>query len=166
MAHIYIPTDVFLVKGKELRYVFDVFLSFAKEDKENTERLIKDPLESRGYHVCWHHDDFMPGRTILENINDNIQNSRKILFVLSEDFFKSSYCMDELDASIRKLKKTKTRCVIPILLRECEKMLPTDIKDLTYFDARSVSKEELIKTICDILGECVLSHASTAVCYS
>ena len=118
-----------------------------------TERLIKEPLETRGYQVCWHHEDFMPGKTILENIEDNIRDSRKVLFMLSEDFFKSSYCMRELDTSIRKLKKTKTRCVVPILLRECEKLLPTDIKDLTYLDARSMNEKELIKITCDILGE-------------
>ena len=150
---LYTPTDVYLIKGVEKKYVFDVFLSFADEDKEATERLIKEPLETRGYEICWHHDDFMPGKNISENIDDNIRDSRKVLFVLSEDFFKSLHCVRELDTSIRKLKKTKTRCVVPILLRDCERLLPTDIKDLTYLDARSINEEKLITTTCVILGE-------------
>lgn len=147
--------DEHMVGNRRVAYSFDVFLSFSEQDREDTITLLKDPLEERRYTVCWHHEAFLPGRLIMQNIEEGIQDSRKTVLVLSENFFKSQYCKWELDVSFRKLKKTKTHCVVPILLKDCKK-LPTDVKDLTYLDARSNTSAPndnvLISKVCRILG--------------
>ncbi|XP_068616516.1 toll-like receptor 18 isoform X3 [Brachionichthys hirsutus] len=48
------------------------------------------------YRLCIHERDFMPGRWIIDNIIDNIENSRKVIFVLSRHFVNSEWCNYEL----------------------------------------------------------------------
>ena len=76
------------------------------------------PLESHqpAYSICWHHVDFLAGRTILDNINEAVDKSRKIIFVFSKDFSKSEYCMAELARALDRLQHTQTSCIIPIVL--------------------------------------------------
>ncbi|CAB1429670.1 unnamed protein product [Pleuronectes platessa] len=48
------------------------------------------------YRLCIHERDFMPGRWIIDNIIENIENSRKSIFVLSRHFVNSDWCNYEL----------------------------------------------------------------------
>ncbi|KAG8432046.1 hypothetical protein GDO86_019513 [Hymenochirus boettgeri] len=48
------------------------------------------------YKVCIHERDFLPGKWIIENIIENIENSHKIIFVLSRSFINSEWCNYEL----------------------------------------------------------------------
>ena len=69
---------------------YDVFLSFADEDLPFVETHIYHQLEESGFQVCWHHRDFLPGYSIIENIKNSIDRSRRVLFVLSEHFHRYS----------------------------------------------------------------------------
>ena len=40
-------------------------------------------LEERGFKICWHQRDFMPGTNIAENIADATENSRRMIFAIS-----------------------------------------------------------------------------------
>ncbi|XP_039973696.1 toll-like receptor 18 isoform X2 [Xiphias gladius] len=48
------------------------------------------------YRLCIHERDFMPGRWIIDNIIENIESSRKVIFVLSQNFVNSEWCNYEL----------------------------------------------------------------------
>ena len=80
------------MNGKRVAFEYDVFLSFAEEDKKDVEDGLRHPLEKKGYHVCWHHTDFLAGRQITDNIEGNITASRKTVVVLSSDFYNSPHC--------------------------------------------------------------------------
>ena len=99
---------------------WDVFLSYHTEAEEFVLTHVKIPLESQqpAYKICWHHVDFLAGRTILDNINEAVEKSRKIVFVFSKDFSKSEYCMAELARALDRLQHTQTSCIVPIVLDE------------------------------------------------
>ena len=40
-------------------------------------------LEKHGFKICWHQNDFRPGTNIAENIADAIENSRRMIFIIS-----------------------------------------------------------------------------------
>ena len=40
-------------------------------------------LEERGFKICWHQRDFVPGTNIAENIADAIEHSRRMIIILS-----------------------------------------------------------------------------------
>ncbi|XP_016518875.1 toll-like receptor 18 isoform X2 [Poecilia formosa] len=48
------------------------------------------------YRLCIHERDFMPGKWIIDNIIENIESSRKVIFVLSRHFVNSEWCNYEL----------------------------------------------------------------------
>ncbi|XP_053134663.1 toll-like receptor 2 [Hemicordylus capensis] len=79
-------------------FAYDAFISYSSSDAEWVRRELLQRLEvaSPAYRVCIHERDFTPGRWIIDNIIDNIENSRKIIFVLSHSFVDSEWCNYEL----------------------------------------------------------------------
>ena len=62
----------------------EVFASFySQPDEHLAETEIINYLEERGYKICWHQRDFMPGTNIAENIADATEHSRRMIFILS-----------------------------------------------------------------------------------
>ncbi|OCT69484.1 toll-like receptor 2 [Xenopus laevis] len=82
--------------GKE--YLYHAFVSYCHSDADWVRGELLYRLESCSppYRVCIHERDFLPGRWIIDNIIDNIENSRKTIFVLSHNFVNSEWCNYEL----------------------------------------------------------------------
>ncbi|XP_034005311.1 toll-like receptor 6 [Trematomus bernacchii] len=78
---------------------YHVFISYSSTDCQWTHCLI-DQLEACGLQVCYHERDFTPGRTVLENMSDCIQESQKVLLVLSPEFVRSRWCLLEANMSL------------------------------------------------------------------
>ena len=115
-------------------FVWDVFISYHREVEDFAYQHVKLPLERHcpKYSVCWHHDDFLAGRTILENIYDAVDKSRKIVFIFSCSFSESKHCMAELFRTLDRLQTSRTRCLVPIVLDEAK--VPEQLKDrVTYW---------------------------------
>ncbi|XP_007436639.1 toll-like receptor 2 [Python bivittatus] len=79
-------------------FVYHAFISYSCSDAEWVRRELLQRLEASTppYRVCIHERDFTPGRWIIDNIIENIENSRKIIFVLSRSFVDSDWCNYEL----------------------------------------------------------------------
>lgn len=66
--------------------------------------------------VCNHEEDFIPGRSILQNITASIRESIKVVLVLSEDFIKSRWCTYEAECTLcLKLDMKESKTIIPLL---------------------------------------------------
>lgn len=107
-------------------------------------------MESAQYKVCWHHDDFIVGKPITDNINGAVDNSRKVVVVLSKNFTSSDHCMMELDRTLHRLQTTRTRCIIPIVTdADCE--VPLELRSkVTYWpiiEGFTDIYQQLIETI-------------------
>ena len=70
----------------------------------------------RQFRLCLHQKDFVPGKTIVDNIVDCIEASRHTIIVLSPRFMKSHWAMEELRQAYRQSLVEKTRHLIVILL--------------------------------------------------
>ncbi|XP_032255524.1 uncharacterized protein LOC116629333 [Phoca vitulina] len=112
---------------------FHLFVSYSSMDAMWTRGLISRlEADLPGLRICLHERDFTPGRNVLENMAECIQQSQKVLLVLSQDFVQSRWCLLEADLSLfgycleRKL-------VIPVLLRPCR--IPLHLSHLTYLEA-------------------------------
>ncbi|XP_054846598.1 toll-like receptor 2 [Eublepharis macularius] len=79
-------------------FTYHAFISYSCSDAEWVRRELLQRLEASTppYRVCIHERDFTPGRWIIDNIIENIENSRKIIFVLSRHFVDSEWCNYEL----------------------------------------------------------------------
>ncbi|OCT66619.1 toll-like receptor 2 [Xenopus laevis] len=77
---------------------YHAFISYSHSDADWVRAELLYRLEncSPPYRICIHERDFLPGKWIIDNIIENIENSRKIIFVLSHNFVNSEWCNYEL----------------------------------------------------------------------
>ncbi|XP_030639072.1 toll-like receptor 18 [Chanos chanos] len=84
--------------GPSVHYAFHAFISYSHADADWVRDHLLTCLENARppYRLCIHERDFMPGKWIIDNIIENIENSRKVIFVLSRHFVDSEWCNYEL----------------------------------------------------------------------
>ncbi|XP_068579437.1 uncharacterized protein [Cebidichthys violaceus] len=125
---------------------YHVFISYSSTDYQWTHSLINQ-LESCGLQVCYHERDFTPGRTVLENMSDCIQESQKVLLVLSQEFVRSRWCLLEANISLFR-DCLQRKPIVPVLL-EPGVSVPLHLCHLTYLEANDPDfKNKLLKVLC------------------
>ncbi|XP_034390441.1 toll-like receptor 2 [Cyclopterus lumpus] len=125
---------------------YHVFISYSSTDYQWTHSLIGQ-LESCGLQVCYHERDFTPGRTVLENMSDCIQESQKVLLVLSQEFVRSRWCLLEANMSLFR-DCLERKPIVPVLL-EPGVSVPLHLCHLTYLEANDPDfKDKLLKVLC------------------
>ncbi|XP_048776451.1 toll-like receptor 2 type-2 [Ostrea edulis] len=110
---------------------FDAFVSYNNDDQEWVCNTFDDNKHERLAHLkfCMHHKDFVPGKTIFENIIRCVENSRHTVIVLSRNFLDSHFCMWEFQEAFQQSIVERKRHLIIILLEDIpDKDLPNDLK--------------------------------------
>ncbi|XP_073465437.1 LOW QUALITY PROTEIN: toll-like receptor 2 [Aquarana catesbeiana] len=79
-------------------YDYHAFISYSCFDADWVRGVLLPQLENSNpaYKVCIHERDFQPGKWIIDNIIENIEQSRKVIFILSHNFINSEWCNYEL----------------------------------------------------------------------
>lgn len=125
---------------------YHVFISYSSTDYQWTHSLIHQ-LESCGLQVCYHERDFTPGRTVLENMSECIQESQKVLLVLSPEFVRSRWCLLEANMSLFR-DCLERKPIIPVLL-DPGVSVPLHLCHLTYLEASDPDfMNKLLKVLC------------------
>ncbi|XP_032850936.2 uncharacterized protein LOC116962106 [Tyto alba] len=124
-----------------------IFVSYSNINSEWVRSLIQS-LEAMipNLKACYHERDFIPGKTIIENMVEAIQGSQKIVLVLSPDFIQSRWCLLEANLSVFQ-DCLGRKPVIPIMLVPC--FVPLQLNHLTYIDTSDIHfLDKVIKVIC------------------
>ncbi len=85
-------------KRQTRNYPYDAFISNCESEKEWVKRLVKN-LEKRNVKLVTAMN-FIAGRDIVENINNALKMSRKVVFVISNNFLKSPWCLKEFSMAL------------------------------------------------------------------
>ncbi|MBN3316379.1 TLR1 protein, partial [Atractosteus spatula] len=132
-----LPASVGRLQAPSLRGSerFHVFISYSSADSQWVHEFIA-ALESSpcGLELCYHDRDFVPGQAVLENMSICIQDSQKVLLVLSPDFLNSRWCLLETNMSLLK-DCLEHKPVVPVLLQP-GLTVPLHLCHLTYLEAR------------------------------
>lgn len=75
---------------------FHAFVSYSEHDSTWVKNELLPNLEKGDIRVCLHERNFIPGKSIVENIIHFIEKSYKSIFVLSPHFIQSEWCHYEL----------------------------------------------------------------------
>ena len=76
---------------------YDVFVSYAEENIDWVQLELLPVLEGEwGLRLCIHQRDFRPGKHIVDNISDCVDESDRVLMVFSPHFASSEWCQFEL----------------------------------------------------------------------
>ncbi|KAF7660186.1 hypothetical protein LDENG_00287580 [Lucifuga dentata] len=103
--------------GESEIFTYHAFISYSHYDADWVKDQLLPCLENNrnSYRLCIHERDFMPGKWIIDNIIENIENSRKIIFVLSRHFVNSEWCNYELYfAQQRSMGKTFSDVILVV----------------------------------------------------
>ncbi|XP_070191997.1 toll-like receptor Tollo isoform X2 [Littorina saxatilis] len=103
---------------------YDAFVSYAHEDSDwvlgSLLKRLEEPSNARGcgpVKLCIHQRDFVVGKPIIDNIIDSIAASRHTIIVLSKNFVKSRWAMEELQQAYRQSMEER-RCHLVVVVLE------------------------------------------------
>ncbi|CAH1775139.1 unnamed protein product, partial [Owenia fusiformis] len=74
---------------------YDALLSYSGLNGDWVRDELLKKLEEAGYKLCLHERDFRAGEPIMDNINNAIDNSKRTIIVLSNEFLQSGYALYE-----------------------------------------------------------------------
>ncbi|CAH1277482.1 MIB2 [Branchiostoma lanceolatum] len=119
--------------GPERHYDYDVFVSCSKLDLPWVEQQLMPLLErdDMDLKVCLASRDFLGGASILDSVIKAIQNSRRIILVVSSNFIKSEWCKHEMKKALDK-RFREGNCLIPIRIDNCN--IPDMIQDFVSLE--------------------------------
>ncbi|XP_077333194.1 toll-like receptor 2 [Lithobates pipiens] len=102
---------------------YDAYVSYSERDSEWVENMMLPLLENGDppFRICFHKRDFVPGKTIIDNIIDAMETSYKTLFILSEHFVQSEWCKYELEFSHFRLFDENNDTAILVILEPIER---------------------------------------------
>lgn len=112
---------------------YDAFVSYSSNEEEYVEKWFEElekPNQSGArFKFCLHHRDFVPGRSIFENVAVSVESSRHTIILLSNHFLKSEYCMHEFKEAFRQSIMEQKRHLVIIMMEDIDtEKLPRDIK--------------------------------------
>ena len=90
------PTEGYLTRRRK----FDAFVcySYKSMDKNFAENIIRTNLErNHSFRLCIHRRDFLAGWDIKWNIMNAIKNSNSAIFIMSQNFLNSLWCLEEFE---------------------------------------------------------------------
>ena len=102
--------------------IYDAFLSFSGDDFDWVVNTLQERLENHDppYKLCFHHRDFPIGEPIVENIYKSVDQSKRMLVVLSSSYAKSDWCLMEFREAHRKVLEDRMKYLIVILFDDVD----------------------------------------------
>lgn len=120
--------------------VFDVFVCYARQEDDFINDVLLPWLDDVvKMKVCIHTRNFIPGENIMEQAVWSIQNSRRILVILSNNFLNSGWCVEEFTVAFNwSLEEKRKRLIAikyePLDEQNMAEIIKTYIKTTTYVE--------------------------------
>lgn len=113
-------------------YVYSGFVVYCDEDTEwVVSKFLKTVENENGEKLCIHHRDFEVGKLIVDNIAENIAQSKKIILVMSAPMIQSEWCQFEIRLALRKFLNDGDGSLIIIMLENVlKKDMPQSLRNL------------------------------------
>lgn len=117
----------------------DFFLSYTSHDRRWAE-WIAWTLEEVGYTVVIQAWDFKAGEDFIRSMNKALTETRKVIAVLSQEYFDATYTNAEWGAAFAKDPTGSERFLLPIRIRNCQ--LPPLLMARIYIDLVGLTEKD------------------------
>lgn len=117
-----------------------IFISYSHADKAFVDELALDLVKHEA-HVWVDTWELNVGDSILDRVQNAIQDSSALLIVLSRASVASEWCKKELNAGLMRELAEKRVVVLPVLVEDCE--IPVFLREKVYADFRADYQKEL-----------------------
>ncbi|XP_070535054.1 toll-like receptor 1 [Ptychodera flava] len=119
-----------IVDLEEKQKKYDAFVSYNSKDEDFVDDELLHHLETK-FRICVDSKHFIGGKSIIDNIIDSIQDSRKTILLLTPNFVKSEWCYFEMQMALHRLFDEGRDVVVLVLLEPIpEKDLPRRLRKL------------------------------------
>ncbi|KAG9347175.1 hypothetical protein JZ751_006102 [Albula glossodonta] len=117
---------------------FHAFVSYSQHDADWVKgHLLPSLEECRTLRICQHERNFVPGKTIVENIVQCVERSYRCIFVLSSHFVRSEWCHYELYfAQHQRLSRGSDSLILILLEPLPQYLIPSKFHQLKAMMAR------------------------------
>ncbi len=105
----------FLRKEKDMK----VFISHASNDLTFAKCLATDIME-RGYEVFLDDWSIDLGENIISKISESLEESQILIPIISQDFLKSVFCLDEWTSFYIRFAKTRKNSILPLIIDDSD----------------------------------------------
>jgi hypothetical protein len=102
------------------QYIYDVFISYSSKDREWARGWLLPRLEAAGLRVCIDYRDFEIGLPILVNIEQAIEQSRRVLLILTPNWLQSQWTDFEALLIQTDNPSARQRRMQPLILQPCQ----------------------------------------------
>ncbi|KAK3579981.1 hypothetical protein CHS0354_025301 [Potamilus streckersoni] len=126
-----------LTTGKK----YHVFFSYSSSDIQWVKKTVDTLEKEYGYFCCEYDRDNTPGTSLLKFASDSIKHACKTIVVMTREAFESGFVSYETEMAIMQGFLEKRKCVVPILLKDCE--VPSHLSVLNYIDARDPRRRDI-----------------------
>ena len=102
--------------------IYDAFVSYSGRDHHWVVNTLQKQLENHQppYKLCIHDREFVVGAPIQENIVNSVNQSKRMLMILSRSFLESEWCLLEFRAAHHKVLKERMNYLIIILFDDVD----------------------------------------------
>ncbi|MER7581865.1 toll/interleukin-1 receptor domain-containing protein [Kitasatospora sp. NPDC097691] len=126
-----------------------VFISYSSAD-ESFATDLRNQLEANGVDTWFAPHDIRGGRTILEQVTEEIQRRGRMVLVLSEASMASNWVATEIGRAVRAERESGTRKLFPIRIVPHERLLRWELFDADAgYDVARTIREYYIPDFCD-----------------
>ena len=115
--------------------IYDAFVSYSSKDDDFVVRELVPHLEGgpeggARFRLCVHFRDFPVGASIAESIISAVENSKRVIIILSDNFLSSEWCQYEFQTAHHRLLEEKKNRIIMILLHDIDaSLLDNQLRD-------------------------------------
>lgn len=121
-----------------------VFISYSHKNKDFVDKLAANLVKHKT-HVWVDSWELNVGDSIIDKVQEALQESSALIIVISNDSMESEWCKKELSSGFLRELEEKRVVVLPLLLENCE--MPIFLRGKMYADFRSNFDEGLKKTL-------------------
>jgi hypothetical protein len=116
---------------------YDVFVSYSHNDSDWVRGYLIPILSSWGLNVAIDNQVFIPGKTLDTHIAETITGSKQVVFVLTENFMASKWCLLEVEKTLERGQDS----TIPLVLHG-PKNVPPGLMNVTWADLTDRQHDE------------------------
>ncbi|MXV51971.1 TIR domain-containing protein [Pedobacter sp. HMF7647] len=111
-----------------------VFISYSTKDSDFIDKLSIKLIKNK-IPIWLDKWEMQPGDSLIEKIQDGLENAEALIVVLSQNSVNSEWCKKELSAGLMRELEEKKVIAIPAVLDDCK--VPLFLRDKLYADFRS-----------------------------
>jgi predicted nucleotide-binding protein len=135
----------------ERPFIWDAFVSYASADSSFAEELYHR-LTERGYHVFYDKNEIRPGESIPVAIERALENSRRLLLLISQHALSSNWISGEWRTALYRDPANRRQLLLPIMIEDTRAALPVALSQFAILDASRGLSDDVFAQITRALG--------------